>query len=715
MVTAGKSDIPKGKRTPSLPSYQALLNECAEYLDHPELEAIRRAYAVAARAHEGVRRQAGEPYIEHPLAVARWLAERRVAADCVAAALLHDVVEDTPFSLQQVRSRFGPVIASLVDGVTKFDAVEDPDQPDDISRARDRKRRQQAETVRKLLLAMAEDPRVALIKLADRLHNLRTLAAMRPDRQAAKARETLDIYVPLANRLGMAEVKYELEDTALHYLEPERHAYLSRRIDEEIAARAEKTEITVRALRHVLAQHGIDADVTPRVKHLYSIYRRISPYELDVAELSDLITFRVLVRTRQECYAALSVIHGQWQQLDTRLRDYIGSPKLNGYSALHTTVFGFEGLFDVHIRTFEMQLVADHGPVLLAARDPHFHNSRIQALQWIDQVRAWQGELPLSAAEFVEAVQDDLFQDQIFVVTPKGEVKDLANGATVLDLAYRIHTDLGHHCAGAKITGPDNLVRFVGPDYALQSGEIVEIVKNEAIRPNAGWLRLAQTRHAHDAIQHYLRQHDLPAEEPEDAPPPLPSEQLAQARLAYCCEPGPDDELVGFVSSRQLIIHRAGCRYATRRRSAGDQSAAPIPVRWSQLHPDHYRVTLDIMGRDRRSLIRDIATSMSAVDINLVRVGAHSISSRYKATIWVTLAVSSAEQLHMACQRLMGIDGIVQVERRIAPVIMVSGFPSPSPQDGVGATATASPADQEVAANIASRAWEGQDECGVSD
>ncbi len=651
------------RMTTYMSAYQAFLMECAEYLDHDEIETIRNAFRVADEAHEGVKRQSGEPYITHPIAVAHWLAERRIAADCVAAALLHDVVEDTPYSLRKIIHRFGPIIGSLVDGVTKFDAVEEPDDIDDLSRIRERKRIQQAETLRKLLMAMAEDPRVALIKLADRLHNLRTLGSMRPDRQVAKARETMDIYVPLANRLGMSEVKYELEDTALRYLDPDAHDKLTKRIAVEVEARAERTATTVRALRQVLAQHGIDADVTARVKHLYSVYRRVAPYDVDVAELNDLVTFRVLVATRQECYAALSAIHGQWHQLGTRLRDYIGAPKLNGYSALHTTVFGFENLFDVHIRTHEMQLIADHGPVLLAARNPDFHNTRLQALQWIEQVRGWQRELTLSASEFIDAVRGDLFQDQIFIVTPKGEVKDLASGATVLDLAYRIHTDLGDHCSGARVTGADNVTRFEGPDYALHSGEIVEVLKKDGIRPNAGWLRIAQTRHARDAIQYYLRQHQLPVEETEEPEPQLAPDILEQMRLAYCCEPGPDDPLIGLVSRGHLTVHRVGCRFLSQL-SDKSQGRQLVPVRWSMIHPDHFRVTLDIMGRDRGGLVHDIATMMAEADINVVRVGAHSFSSRYKATIWVTIEVSELEQMRLACRRLMGIDGVVSVERR---------------------------------------------------
>ncbi len=673
MVTARKDAIQGRRRAVSLASYHALLAECVEYLDHPGLEVVRKAYATASRAHDGVTRRSGEPYIEHPLAVARWLAQRRVAADCIAAALLHDVVEDTPISLQRLRSRFGPVIATLVDGVTKFEAVEEPDDLDEVTHARERKNRQQTETVRKLLLAMAEDPRVALIKLADRLHNLRTLQAMRPDRQMAIARETLEIYVPLADRLGVGEAKYELQDTALRYLDPLRCEYLERAIAEEVAKRSAYTEIILHALRQVMMRHGLDAEVSARVKHLSSVYERIVPTDGDVGDITDLVTFRVLVTTQSACYGALQAIHEQWQQLDTRLRDYIGLPKLNGYRALHTTVFGPEGLFDANIRTYEMQEIADLGPVLIAARGANFRNSRMQALAWIEQVRAWQRELPLSATDFVAAVRGDLFQDQIFVVTPKGEVKDLASGATVLDLAYRIHTNLGDHCVGAKITGADNLPRLEGADYQLQSGEIVEIIPKDQVQPNAGWLRIVKTRHAHDAITHYLREHDLPLEENLSLAPPVPSSLLAHARLAFCCEPAPEDELIGVQSGRRFTVHRQGCRFATSpnwqhgETTREDDAHQRVSLRWEMLRPDSYRVTLDIVGGDRSGLVLDISRIMHDIGVNIGGIGAHSNSSRVKATIWLKIDVTDPEQYELAMQRIKGIDGVVKVVRRQHP------------------------------------------------
>jgi GTP diphosphokinase / guanosine-3',5'-bis(diphosphate) 3'-diphosphatase len=672
-------------------SFPILRDRCATYMDQHSRDIVQHAYVIAERAHRGVTRKSGEPYIEHPLAVALWLAERQVASDCIAAALLHDVVEDTPMSLQRLRNQFGPVIASLVDGVTKFEVVESPDESDEISRIRERKHRQQAETVRKLLLKMAEDPRVALIKLADRLHNIRTLGAMRSDRQIAIARETLEIYVPLANRLGMAEVKYELQDRALSYIDPDRYEWLKQRIAKAVAAHAERTEATVTALRHVMAQHYIEADVIAREKHLYSVHERTTFTGLDVSELNDLITYRVLVKTRRDCYFALQAIHSRWHQLDARLRDYIGSAKFNGYQALHTTVFGFEGLFDVHIRTHEMQLVADHGPVLLGARQQGGgYSSRSQALAWIEQVRSWQHELSLSATDFMEAVRGDLFQDQIFIFTPKGEVKDLARGATALDLAYRIHTALGDHCIGARVTGDDNTVRQEDRDYVLGSGEIVHILTDEEIHPDASWLHIAKTHHARDAILHYLRSHGLPVEE-DDEREVMQSAQSRHVHIAQCCEPWPGDDLVGVPSGHRLAVHRAGCRfvplphahadYHINNSSNGNGHAAKttdaaqhvaeseeakrcVHVHWETLRPEHYRASLSIVGQDREGLMHDVAEVMAEEDLNLVRVGAHSIGSRIKATIWVTVDVHRPEQLQRASRRLMGVEGVVSVERR---------------------------------------------------
>lgn len=682
-------------------AFHPLLAQCAEYMDGSALETVRRAYKVAERAHRGTLRQSGGPYIEHPLAVALWLAERRVTSDCIAAALLHDVVEDTPISLQRLQNQFGPVIANLVDGVTKFEAVEDPDEGDELARKRERKRRQQAETFRKLLLAMAEDPRTALIKIADRLHNLRTLEAVPAEKQARVARETQEIYVPLAARLGMGEAKYAMEDLTLRYIDPVRYHRLREAIAAEQAARADRTQATVNALQRVMAQHKLAAEVVPHIKHLYSVHRRLlETGNENLSEMNDFIAYTVLVPKRNDCYVALHAIHDQWQQIDRRMRDYIGGPKLNGYQSLHTTVFGFVEFvepFDIHIRTPAMQQIADHGPVLMAATEPGGWRSRDRSQAWIDQVQSWQRELSLSATDLVEAVRGDLFRDQIFIFTPKGEIKDVPQGSTVLDFAYRIHTELGHHCVGARVTGHDNITRLEGRAYVLRDRETVQILSDDAVEPDATWLRQATSHHARDSIQHYLRLKGLPTEdaEPEDELPT--TGQLAVVQLGWCCEPTPDDTLIGIVMGRRFMVHRIECRHAravlppvtanghapmtnghalnghapmTNGHAPSEEMPAAVKarqwchVRWETLRPPSYRVSLLLTGRDRTSLVHDISEILARYDISIKNMRALSISTRYKAIIRLTVEVQRPEHLQRARQQLLQLDDIVKVERR---------------------------------------------------
>lgn len=667
----------------SIDSFHTLLAQCAEYMESSALETVRRAYAVAERAHRGVRRDAGEPYIEHPVAVAQWLADRQVMADCVAAALLHDVVEDTPMSLQRLQHQFGAVIAQLVDGVTKFEVLEDPNAGDELARKRDRKRRQQAETFHKLLVAMMEDPRTVLIKIADRLHNLRTLDAVSPERQAAKARETLEIYVPLASRLGMGEAKYELEDLVLRYTEPRRYAWLRDLIAVERQHAHERTQTTVRALERVLLHHGLTAEVRPHVKHLYSIHRRmLESGNENLSEMADFITYTVLVPQAFDCYDAMNAIHSQWHQIDRRLRDYIARPKLNGYEALHTTVFGmldYPDPFDVHIRSYAMQDIADHGPVLVAARHTTGGwRARAQGLEWLAQVQWWQHELHLPATELVAAVQGDLFRDQIFIFTPRGEIKDVVRGSTVLDFAYRIHTDLGERCTGAKVTARDGTMRLEGRDYILQDRDMVQVMSQADAHPTAVWLRAAHTHHAREAIMRYLRDHNLPTEEMPDGSDYLAdTEQMASVRLGYCCEPTPEDTLIGVVVGQRMVVHRQECHHAQDALAAplsvmnGHNGISPeraarqwFRVRWETLHPDRYRVSLLLTGRDRSGLMHDISAVLARYDLNIVNLGALSISTRYKAIIRVTVEVKRADHLRQAMQRLRNVEGIVNVERR---------------------------------------------------
>lgn len=549
------------QQPPATGAWKVLLDECQRYMLPRDIDLVRHAYELAEDAHRGVKRQSGEPYIEHPLAVAKILAEMRVDAQGIAAALLHDVVEDTRFTLEDIRTQFGPGIAAIVDGVTKFNAFEskkagpgknvlrvitpareegEPGRaeektgadgvvdegapaaestvklrplPEDEEhrkrRVRDSHVKQQAETVRKLLLAMAEDPRVVVVKLGDRLHNMRTLEAMTTAQQQDKARETREIYAPLAGRLGMGLVKTELEDLAFKYLEPKKYQWLKEQIAEKREQRDDYVDRVCEILRDEMERVGIKADISGRPKHLYSIYLKIERLGVDISEIHDLIAFRILVDSVEDCYRALGHIHKLWRPKDGRIKDYIAQPKQNGYQSLHTTVFCLENrLSEIQIRTHEMHRTAELG----VATHWYYKESggsalpRKEMLAWIEQLREWQKELPLGATEFVETVKDDLFKDQIFVFTPKGDVKELPVGSTPLDFAYRIHSEVGDHCFGARVTDTERLVtRMVPLDYELKNGEIIAILTNKNAHPTRDWLASVRSKHAREKILHYLK------------------------------------------------------------------------------------------------------------------------------------------------------------------------------------------------------------------
>lgn len=510
-----------------------LLAETGQYLTPKDLEKIQRAYELANLAHMGVKRKSGEPYILHPLEVALLLADMRIDADGIVAALLHDVVEDTTYSLDELHEQFGTAVANIVDGVTKFDTLIPNTSQDTAHRSdtiehsngitieqrqsavldKEAKRRQGSETVRKMFLAMAEDPRVVVLKLADRLHNMRTLNAMNAAQQQNKARETREIYAPLAQRLGMVLVQAELEDLAFSYLEPEKYTRLAREVEEERRKRQPYVDEICRILQEEMDRAGIHAQIHAWQKHLASINRKLQQSGGDVSQLHDLVSLRILVDSDHDCYLALGHIHALWRPKDGRIKDFIATPKLNGYQSLHTTVFCLENrLAEIQIRTADMQRTADYGiaSYWYLKSQSGSRLSYHEMIAWIEQLRDWQRELPQSADEFIEAVKGDIFQEQIFVFTPKGEVKDLPRGSTPLDMAYRIHTDIGDHCAGARIitnmADTGRLVtRLVPLDYELQGGEIVDIVVNRTAHPTRDWLSFARTTAARTKIRRYLK------------------------------------------------------------------------------------------------------------------------------------------------------------------------------------------------------------------
>lgn len=456
---------------------------------HPKVNpgVIVRAYEVAAFAHRDQLRKSGERYINHPISVARIVAEIGLDDTTIAAALMHDAVEDTPLTLDDVRRDFGNDIASIVDGVTKLDRIQF-----------DSKEEQQAATMRKMLVAMAGDIRVLIIKLADRLHNMRTLAALNADKQRRIAQETLDIYAPLAHRMGMQEMKQQLEDLAFAALHPKRYA----EIDHMVSTRSPERDVYLaRVLEQVrarLAELRIDAEVTGRPKHLWSIYEKMVLKGREFDDIFDLVGIRVIVATVKDCYAALGSIHATWKPVQGRFKDYVAMPKFNLYQSLHTTVIGPDGkVLEVQIRTMEMHQRAEYG---VAAHWSYKEGTAASELAWLNRIVDWQKETS-DPAQFMENLKTDLEQDEVFVFTPKGKVITLPVGATPIDFAYAVHTEVGHACIGARVNG-----RLVPLETALQSGDTCEIFtsKVQGAGPSRDWLKIVVSPRARNKIRQWF-------------------------------------------------------------------------------------------------------------------------------------------------------------------------------------------------------------------
>jgi guanosine-3',5'-bis(diphosphate) 3'-pyrophosphohydrolase len=496
---ARRSAVPAAPRATGRRGFEPLrvelLGALERHYPQADLTSVSQAFDMAVEAHAGQKRASGEPYVTHPIASAQILAELGIDPVAVQAALLHDVPEDTEYSLTDVEERFGPEVVHLVDGVTKLSKFSTHTHE-----------QQQAENIRKMFLAMAEDIRVVLIKLADRLHNMRTLAALPVDKQQRIARQTMEIYAPLAERLGIWQMKWELEDLAFKALEPERFRELAKLLDTRRKGREGFIEAAIEELRPALAAAGISAEMEGRPKHIYSIYKKMQRKGAEFEEIYDVYAIRCLVEEVKDCYAALGVVHSIWRPIPGQFDDYIAVPKNNLYQSLHTAVIASEGKpLEIQIRTHVMHQVSEVG---IAAHWRYKEGSRSDReydakLAWLRQLMDWQREVS-DATEFVEGIKLDIFQDQVFVFTPRGDVKDLPAGSTPLDFAYRIHTDVGHRCIGAKVNN-----RLVPLDYRLKNGDIVEIVTTKGEHgPSRDWLNVVRTSHAREKIRAWFKRQE---------------------------------------------------------------------------------------------------------------------------------------------------------------------------------------------------------------
>ena len=689
---------------------------------HPEgdIGVLQRAYEVAERAHEGQLRKTGDPYITHPAMVALLLAEFGLDTPTVAAAFLHDTVEDTPLTLGEISSEFGAEIATLIDGVTKLDRV------------RYASREQaQAATIRKMVVAMAQDVRVLLIKLFDRLHNMRTVGALREDKQRRVARETLDVYAPLAHRLGIEELKHEFEDRCFAILYPGPNAEIESKLAERAPEREAFIEKMVGELTGILGDAGIRVDVTGRPKHQYSIYRKMMEQNRPFEDIHDLIGIRVVTESTRDCYAALGLIHSHWVPVAGRFKDYIAMPKINLYQSLHTTVIGPGGKpLEIQIRTGEMHQRAEAG-IAAHWRYKEGETTRVPAMD----VAAWSADE--DPEEFLANLKLDLYQDEVFVLTPGGDAKSLPAGATPIDFAYSVHTEVGHRCVGAKVNG-----RLVPLSTRLQSGDIVEVLTSKAVDagPSRDWLGFARTGRAKSKIKQWFtkerrdealtegremiqtllkkeagdlsaadkdrylaaiaqelghsdleslqvglaegnvsidsvaaRLHRILVPETEDdffqprRRRPLDGAQVVVegqddmlVHLARCCSPVPGDPIVGYVTvGRGVSVHRADC---TNVASLVERRERSVDVSWPAGHTGAFVVWIQVEALDRTRLLKDVTTVVSDTGGNITASSTHSRADRV-AVLRYEVELSDPGQLPKLLTDLRGVDGVFSAFR----------------------------------------------------
>lgn len=473
-----------------MPNVEELIGEVLEYNPQADAGLIRQTYEFAAKAHEGQVRKSGGPFLKHPMEVAHILARMKMDTPSIVVGLLHDTVEDSLTMVEDIAEKFGKEIAELVEGLTKISKVE--------FMSREEK---QAENFRKMIISMGKDIRVILIKLADRLHNMRTLEPLPQDKQKRIAQETVEIYAPIANRLGIGWMKVELEDLSLQYLEPEIYSDLTRKMAVKRTEREKDISEVIEIVKQNLKVYGFKAEVCGRTKHFYSIYLKMASKEIPFEEIYDLSGIRIITDTKVNCYAILGMIHSLWTPVPGKFKDYIGVPKSNMYQSLHTTAIGPKGhRIEFQIRTEEMHRIAEEG---IAAHWKYKERGQIdtkdnQIYNWLRQMVEWQKDLS-DSRQFLDSVKIDLFQDVVYVFTPRGDVKELIRGATPIDLAYAIHTEIGNRCVGAKING-----KIVPLRYHLKSGDTVEIITNPTHAPSKDWLKFVKTPRAKDKIKHII-------------------------------------------------------------------------------------------------------------------------------------------------------------------------------------------------------------------
>ena len=706
--------LPGGRRAPGIAQ---LVSKLESYLPPDQVDRVREAYDTAEAAHKGQKRRSGEPYITHPVAVADILADLRMDGATLAAAILHDVVEDTGVSGEQITERFGSEIADIVDGVTKLDQIQFKSRKE-----------AQAESFRKMLLAMVRDIRVIMVKLADRVHNMRTLGAMPPAKRRLVARETLDIYAPIANRLGIHSIKLELEELGFKALYPRRYRVIERELKRSRGNQKEFLPKITRNLKRALERAGIDGKVEAREKHLFSVYAKMRRKKVALNEVIDVFGVRVVVGTVDECYRVLGLAHGLYRPMPGRFKDYVAIPRVNGYQSLHTSLFGPNGMpIEVQIRTREMHELAESG---IAAHwsyktgETDGAERQARAREWLKNVAQLQDA---SAEEVLESVKVDLFPDKVYVFTPKGDIMRMPRGATCVDFAYAVHTDVGNRCVAAKIDR-----RLVPLRTVLRNGQTVEVITARGAQPNPVWANFVVTAKARAAIRQYLKGlkrseaidfgtrllnqsleefrlsvRALPSERldqvavalglrdgkhlleqiglgerpaplvarrllPREADMPAPGQQAPVSiagteglvvSYARCCFPVPPDPIVAYLSSgRGVVIHRDNCGNVAGFRK---QPEKWIPAVWEKQPNRTFSSEVKVHVTNRMGVLAQVAAQIAAQETNIDHV---NVTAEGDDTSVITLEIEVRDRSHLArvLRAIKAMPDVLEVQRSLA-------------------------------------------------
>lgn len=679
--------------------FKELRNELNSYLKEEQVKEIAKAYLMAEKAHEGQFRYSGEPYIAHPLEVARILASMHMDHQSIIAALLHDVLEDTPLDKATIAQEFGEEVAELVDGVSKLDQIKFETRAE-----------AQAENLRKMILAMARDIRVILIKLADRLHNMRTLAALRPEKQRRIARETLEIYAPIANRLGMNSFRIEFEDMGFAYLYPVRYRVLKEAVRKARGNRKEIIQVLESNLKARLEQENVKPfTIKGREKHLYSLYKKMRTKDLSLSEIMDVYALRILVDKVDTCYRVLGVIHNLYKPVHGRFKDYIAIPKANGYQSIHTTVLGPYGVpIEVQIRTEEMDHMAENGIAahwLYKSTHASGTEAELRAREWLKRMLEIQKNTG-NSLEFIEHIKIDLYPDEVYVFTPTGDILSLPNGATAVDFAYAVHTDVGNCCIAAKIDR-----RLVPLSTRLTSGQTLEIITADAAHPNPAWLSFVITGKARSNIRHWLKTQQISEARllgkrlleralsnmsfilsdvaPEKMMKILDELKLASSdnlfeevglgnqvapliarRLvtdlqqdipvaqhvlaiegtegmvvsyAKCCRPIPGDGIIGYLSAgRGIVVHRDNCNNVAEMHKTPEKY---IYIQWADKVEGEFQVELRIDVLNKRGVLAILANALAECETNIENVHIDEQDLHYNT---ITFLLSVQNRIHLA-------------------------------------------------------------------